>query len=870
MSGIVVCCSANLNGASIPKLKELLRQSLHKFSRYPSIILIQEVKSLVAPELPGYLSFSSLSSAVGGCAIYSKATFSAKLLHAEHNHVLIQIKCGSSRVIRFGCSYNQFSKKGLWRAHFENIMCEIYKSNSALAWGLDFNFGPRDDETKEFIFAALQGKASTVERHDFPTCRRSSSPDLVIGQHIIANTCNLGYCRGTDHETQAFSFNPEVIPTENLTQNFYVTKLDDDGIDGLWGDLDLEKLDRNSPNANTFFILLELELRRLLISKGLIRKCPSLKTSIDKFVVQDAKELINNSPNKAQKLKRISNLINPHGSAFSFEDIRSALDKAENLPVQQQLLSCRKRTSKSSEPLEFGLEETWSLIRGIDSKKSAGPSVLSATILKRIPMQKLLCIIRWFTFMSVYGYPDFLRNHKCFGVAKSDGGVRPICVISILGKLYDLLLLNRLNPLLTPRLPHNQTAYLPGRRGCEEHLYTLLVASDLHKDLIVVLCDFKKCFNTIPNSVIENALISCGVEGTLLETTMDSLVSFRICDYSGSESEEFFRGVKQGGCSSGLIFCTVIISLSSELNNLPLERPVFISSLLVCHLKFADDVALLARCTADARLLSLCVSSWARRNGMLLNEDKCFILGAPEENLWYKCKSSAKYLGCDLKYANGRFSVSRRSTNLYFAYKLRGITSLIDDTETLKNLMRSFHAGMYSYPLCLSETLGNATSIGALVKETTKYDRHWKVIVRSFFGLSHTDILSVPRITSELGLTKSRFGCALVKYSCDFVRYLSGLSENSIAKVAFEAGTQTTARLNNSFQLEDKIETWPVIPSIGHWLLIPKKERRFVAKILLTIRASSNLELKSKILTFAANKEYKKLRDLVREILDNE
>ena len=104
------------------------------------------------------------------------------------------------------------------------------------------------------------------------------------------------------------------------------------------------------------------------------------------------------------------------------------------------------------------------------------------------------------------------------------------------------------------------------RRGCEEHLLTLKVASELHKDLIVVLNDFKKCFNTIPNYVILEALESCGVSKTLLDSTMDSLVYFRICDFPAENFTDFHRGVKQGGCSSGLIFCCVVISLSSELN----------------------------------------------------------------------------------------------------------------------------------------------------------------------------------------------------------------------------------------------------------------------------------------------------------------
>ena len=867
----MILFSCNFNGCSPSKIKELLELSNSKYSTYPDVILGQEIKSLHSCQIPGYLCFSGLEHASGGASVYCRDYFSSKLIFKSNDAIVVSIRCTEDLVpIVVVSFYNAYRSRAFWRAKLEPILDSIFKTPcSALVFGSDFNYGPSDSELREFVFASLGGKDSSIAQEPGPTCRQVSQPDIIFGYGVSCTVDALDYLRGSDHRCLAVKFEPPGALVETPRDSFYFKKtIDNLVLDELWRRVDVESINHDSPNSNTFFLSLELSLRRHMIEIGLVGKCPNRDFSTSKFVAEDAASLINNSSNTAGKLRKISDLINPSGSSFSFSDISSALAKAENLPVLQSLatVDC-SRSGKSFTPLEFSFSETWDIIAGLDKRKSCGPSVLSAAILQRIPAKALVVVINWFEHVTVYGYPDFLRDHKVFGVAKGDGTCRPICVIGIIGKVYDILLLRRLAPLLEPRLPRNQTAYLRGRRGCEEHLLTLKVLADLHPDLIVVLNDFSKCFNSIPNSVIRDALIRCGVSGTLLDACMDSLVSFRICDSSGIESLDFYRGVKQGGCSSGLIFCCVVISLSEELDNLPLERPIFLGGFLICHLSFADDCALVGLSVRDIQLLSFCVSSWATRNGMTLNSSKCYILGSPQKNLWYKCVDSAKYLGATISIKNGTLKISRVSTNLYYAYKLRPICAMVKDTETLKNLIKSFHSGLYAFPMCLSAEIGKARHFSDVMNFTRKFDKHWAVIVRAHFGLGTDDYVSIPRVCSELGLTSARFGVGLIIYTKDFLTYLSRLGDNTIARAALFSGTETIAALHNSLQISESIEPWPVVPSRGHWLLLPKGERRLVAKVLLTVRASKLLEHKSLILSHAANCEYKQLRDLIRKII---
>ena len=863
----VTLASANLNGITRNKLVKTLDNFFSENNFFPDFLALQEAKSLVPPEIAGYSVVHSLDNSCHGAVMYLKSNFQFSVLHADHNSQCVRIK-GEPVDLVICNAYIPFSLRSSWK----DFLGEIFEAcatldNLPILFCTDLNHERSSSAFEDFVFTALCGHQNIVDPPTSPTCRDASSPDHIIGRFVKGKIKILHKKYRTDHNLIWSQFFLPSIPVTKKGQEFYCMNLENcfDLIDKMWEEINIQQISDMSIDANGFFLSLEIAVRTACIRNNLFKLTPSLNNQISSTLAVKLSKVLSKNHNQQTTLKSISSLTNPAGSPFAFAEIDSALAKAENLPIPSDLLASVSRIKKSKEPLIFEFAELWSIISGLNSNKSSGPSFLSAKILKRMPFDGVRCVCMWFSRISQFGYPEFFRIHKAIGTAKSDGSVRPICVIGVIAKCYDICLLNRLEPILSVSLPDNQAAYLRHRRGAEDNLGIVKTLSLLFPDLVIVLTDFSKAFNTVPNLVILNALESLGVDGSLLDAVMDALLSFKICNLQENSYSDFERGVKQGGVSSGLIFTSVMISLTEALDLAPLVKPIFLGGRKLSHLIFADDVVLLTRCQEDAKILSEVVEAWTLDHGMILNKDKCRILpGYKSNNLWYKAVTSAPYLGVTLSYDSEGFRFTRRNSNHFYAYKLRPCVKHIIDIKLFRNLIKIFNSGPYGHTVVSSDVINKARTVGELCDATKKHDKHWLTLVRFFFSISHRELLSLPRVTAELGLSSARFGCSLVAYCDEYRSYILNLPCNSFIRLAYEAGTTFTASLDKAHDFRAEIEFWPTQLTEGSWVLIPKKERNLIAKIVFSIYASENIEYRAKLLSYAANKEYTKIRHLVK------
>ena len=429
--------------------------------------------------------------------------------------------------------------------------------------------------------------------------------------------------------------------------------------------------------------------------------------------------------------------------------------------------------------------------------------------------------------------------------------------------------MRRLEPIITRSLPPNQTAYLPFRRGCEENLLVVKTIAELYEDSIFVLLDYAKAFNTLSNAVIYRALKNQGVSDTLLEATIDSLVKFSVIDHTASDSALFERGVKQGGVTSGHIFCAVMSPLAPVLNGLPLKKPVFIGGLLITFLIFADDIFICSRCIEDADLIGNTVIEWSAQNGLNLNLTKCKILSPINySKSVFKCVQKAKYLGCWLKYEKPKtLSISRSITNLYYTFKIRDAVRVLHDPSCFRAILNSFNVGSYALHICLSDEIISSRNHSEFLASVSKHDYHWRNLAREFFRTGRDTPLSTNRITAELGLGSARFGNSILKYAADFHRYLLNQPVGNFARAALETGTPLGASLSRATVFYSDYGVPPQKLNKASWTYLPFRERSLVAKILLGVKQELRQKLRSKILQLAGQKKYKELTDLIRNSL---
>ena len=859
--------SININCLSDRKIKSVLEDWKIQFGDFPHVLHVQEPKVLVPLVIPGYSCFHNLQGSQHGVVTYVASTWSSKVVLTEHNFAVIEVCNGAQRLFVVNI-YNPHSSKLAWRSRFADVFRFLSRTGDKCIISGDINFSPGEAEFDEFCFACLGPDDSSISQDSTKTCRGATRPDFVFSLRLQGSAVVGPALRGSDHLPL---FVRCALPSREVTSeqpHFYCTLRSDADICQMWNSLDLESLSSKAVCASSFFLSFELAVCSYLAAGGFLKRSPSRSECVNAFIRSSTEAVVNAPLDRGQKLRAISNLVSAGSAAYSFDEIASALGKAESLHLETCLQKRISRSRPSKYPLIFPVKELREIIDSLDPKKSSGPSSLSIRFLKKIPVKDLEIISNWLCFASQFGYPQSFRLAKVFGVSKADGSPRPICVGSCLAKLYDCALLARISPILTPQLPRSQCAYLQGRRGCEEHLFSLCVLSEIHKDLVLVFNDFSKAFNALPNCVIVDALISCGISGTLLDAVVDALVSFRICSYDARNFVDFNRGVKQGGTCSGLIFCVALISLSRELDHAQIERPILVGAIFVTGLLFADDLVLCALSLRDGKVLSTIVENWSVAHGLVLNKDKCRILcGYKSKSLWYKAVLTYRYLGVNLTYKDSQLTLSRSDSNSYFAHKVSPAVRVLNDPRVFKSVVMTFNSGLYPQALCHLNLLASATCPYDVVNNFKSKDKHWEILVSNFFRFERGVRVSIPRVTCELGLAAARFGPALLKSASDLFHYFSTLDSDCIAYRYFEAGSVATSALENAARLHQQLALSCVKLDSNSWLFIPKKERNLVARVFLSVRASSLASHKSDILSLIHSKEFSKLRKYCCDLL---
>ena len=204
---------------------------------------------------------------------------------------------------------------------------------------------------------------------------------------------------------------------------------------------------------------------------------------------------------------------------------------------------------------------------------------------------------------------------------------RPITIASLLSRLYFGILDERLRRVVqfTPRQKGfvNEAGCFNNVQICNE---LLRHSKQNAKDLVAVLLDVSKAFDTVPHQAIGAALKRKGLPDHVVRIVEDSYTN--ICTLMSVAGEslrlELQRGVKQGDPLSPLLFNAVFEPLLLELES---QSGYDINSdVSVSCLAFADDILLTTGSVTQARILLRKVEQYLYRLGMTVSAPKsaCF------------------------------------------------------------------------------------------------------------------------------------------------------------------------------------------------------------------------------------------------------
>ena len=212
---------------------------------------------------------------------------------------------------------------------------------------------------------------------------------------------------------------------------------------------------------------------------------------------------------------------------------------------------------------------------------------------------------------------------------------RPICIQSSLPKLFEKIVLSKINPLLNKFITVHQHGFHKSRSTVtnlllyETHISRAL---SMNKQVDSIYTDFSKAFDKVSHKLLVNKLSHFGFAGSFL-SWLNTYLSDRTlmvrANCATSHSINVTSGVPQGSHLGPILFNIFI-------NDIP----------LIFHdveiLMFADDLKLfkvinnIYDCITIQNNLDI-LSDWCIKNRLHLNVDKCLIM------IFYRIKNPLLY-----------------------------------------------------------------------------------------------------------------------------------------------------------------------------------------------------------------------------------
>ena len=186
---------------------------------------------------------------------------------------------------------------------------------------------------------------------------------------------------------------------------------------------------------------------------------------------------------------------------------------------------------------------------------------------------------------------------------------RPIALASILSKIVELLLLDRMYDVLVTNC--NQFGFKP-KLGTDMCIFSLKEIIDryrqLHGTVFMCFLDASKAFDRVKHSVLFNKLLKRGAPIYIVRILMYWYSHQTMCVRWGgvlSTSFNVTNGVRQGGILSPYLFNVYMDGLSDNLNNV--NYGCIAGNHTINHLMYADDLVLLCPSAVGLKkLLNIC------------------------------------------------------------------------------------------------------------------------------------------------------------------------------------------------------------------------------------------------------------------------
>ncbi|XP_064214106.1 uncharacterized protein LOC135266775 [Tribolium castaneum] len=305
--------------------------------------------------------------------------------------------------------------------------------------------------------------------------------------------------------------------------------------------------------------------------------------------------------------------------------------KEETKEAVKKLFPRRERTVWQKEPcqekIEFSEQELRDAASRLRVKRAPGPDGIQAEIVKLVVEEATSDVLAVINASAGKGeFPTRWKEAKLVLIPKtkqdSEGirKFRPICLLDIMGKLFEHLIRSRLEKELDEKggLADSQFGFRKGRSTLDAMEEVLKFAETANrgtwgrKDLCaIVAIDVENAFNSAPWKKIIEALEGKRINKALLALIQDYLQDRGILVGEGEEYVEMTCGVPQGSVLGPTLWNVLYDAV------LRLEMPVGVRTLA-----FADDLAVLVSSRNEEEMMALVnqtlqkVAEWMEDTGL--------------------------------------------------------------------------------------------------------------------------------------------------------------------------------------------------------------------------------------------------------------
>ena len=293
---------------------------------------------------------------------------------------------------------------------------------------------------------------------------------------------------------------------------------------------------------------------------------------------------------------------------------------------------------------DFTLHELNQVISTLKNGRKPGIDNINSEVLKyggNTLREKILCICN-LSFNNNITPIEWKKNIIIPIPKKGDrcniNNYRGITLMSIVAKIYNKMILNRIYDKLNPLLRINQAGFRKNMSTIDQiHIIRRIIegAKEKNLPLIITFIDFKKAFDSIDRNIIFKILRFYGIPIKIvnaIKILYDNTVS---CVNINNQQSEYFKintGVLQGDTLAPFIF---IVVLNFVLERSQQEDFGFTTSInqKLTDLDFADDIALLDDNINTAILHFNKIKTEAERVGLQINNEKTKYITYNIENI---------------------------------------------------------------------------------------------------------------------------------------------------------------------------------------------------------------------------------------------